>query len=300
MNKVGKLLVLSISLLVAGCDFSGGGIPSKTSKPTTSPTSAPTSEPSSTSISISTSEVPTSVPTSIPTSEPTSEQSSLPTSEIPTSESTSETSEQPTSVPTSETPTSESTTSVPTSELPLSTSSQPEEQHAYIPLNGDTLPFNDYGVAISDETSGYNNRDLLQNYMNECVGSELIVATSAKNCSIQTNNSDVYPVQPTLHFTIGTGKTIGSIMFYFTRGIKKAVIQCCAYHKYYSGAFNSVDVNSAVVFAGETHELPGEVGEEPEVFEFEATYETPVTSLKLANNSSDKGRVFIKSLELYY
>lgn len=267
MNKLSKLLlVLSLPAFLCSCELNSiieWFFPSSSD---TSQSSTSSSQSSSQSSSSSSS---------------TSQSSSSSSSSTSQSSSSSSSSSQ--------------TTSSSSSSSSSSQTSEPSKDHYIFHLSGMYLPFSNYGIQINNDASGYNNRDKLLESINEEVGFELVTSLNPSNITIQTQDGTA--TQSSLHLTIGTGKSAGSIQFNLSEYISKVVVRCSAYYKSWSGGLN-VDTEARLRIDKDTFFPPAAAEETPEIAEFEKEYSTSVNTFTLSNDEGGQ-RVFIESVELF-
>ena len=160
--------------------------------------------------------------------------------------------------------------------------------------SGSYLPFDDYGIHISDEASGYENRDSLKNAINTEVGKNLVSSLSASNCTILTD--DGTKNQQHLHLTIGTGSDGGYIQFDLSMNILKVQIEVIPYYK----QGYSLDTNSTVYIDNDEHKIASHSESSTQsLIPFDKTYSTAVNTFKLSNKLG-KQRFFIESVKVYY
>lgn len=266
MNKLSKLLlVLSLPALLCSCDLNSiieWFFPSSSDNSQSSSSSSQSSSQSSSS------------------SSSTSQSSSSSSSSTSQSSSSGSSSSQTTS---SLGPSSSSSTS------------EPSKDHFVFHLSGMYLPFSNYGIQINNDASGYNNRDKLLESINGEVGFELISSLNPSNITIQTQDGTA--TQSSLHLTIGTGKSAGSIQFNLSEYVSKVVVRCSAYYKSWSGGLN-VDTEARLRIDKDTFLPPASAEETPEIVEFEKEYSTSVNTFTLSNDEGGQ-RVFIESVELF-
>ena len=184
---------------------------------------------------------------------------------------------------TSTQPTSTTTTS--TKEIPSSC-----EFHTY----GAYLPFDNYGIHISDQLSGRENRDKLINSINTQVGKELVTSISADGCNIQTD--DGTSNKNHLHLTVGGGSDNGYIEFNLSISFIKIEVAVIAYYK---GEY-SLDTDSLIDIDGDSHAIPNDPSASTQQeHKFEKTYSGSPKKFKLSNHG-EKQRFFLESVTLFY
>ena len=215
---------------------------------------------------------------------------------VPGGQSSSQAESSSTATPTTE-PTGQSTTvtTAPTSS-PTSTTSHPDvSHHCSFNMYGTYLPFYQSGVNISDQASGYNNRDKLQAAINEQAGLEIVSTLSADTCTIQTDNGNTTD-QAHFHLTVGSGSASGYLLFSFSKDITKIVVSCRAYSK----TTGTIDTGAKIIIDNEEHNLPTETGVEIQPLQtYEKEYSTATKQIRIANDS-DHQRFFLETIELYY
>ena len=160
--------------------------------------------------------------------------------------------------------------------------------------SGTYLPFEKYGGHISDEASGYKNRDLIKDAINEEVGTTIINSLSASDCTILTDNGN--EEKEHYYLTVGTGSVGGYFQFTFVQKITKVKITVKPYYK--SGF--SIDTNATVYLDGEKHQIPNDGTNQPQASQtYEKTYSDPTLSIKLSNTEG-KQRFFLESVEVFF
>ena len=201
---------------------------------------------------------------------------------------------QPTSstsaVPSGE-PTSQPTTSV----QPTSTTEVAHNAKFY--MHGSYLPFEDYGIHVSDEASGYQNRDKIQEAVNTQVGFEIVSAMSADSCTILTDNGQ--KDKDHFHLAVGTGSKAGFVEFTFSKQVTKVVVEVSAYYKTYTGGV-SVDTDSKIIIADQEYLLPGDPSSQTqEVKTIAKEFTTSVNKIRFGNDAG-KQRFYLDSIEVFY
>lgn len=162
--------------------------------------------------------------------------------------------------------------------------------------SGSYLPFDNYGVHISDEASGYKNRDILQGGINTEAGFTLVSAISADGCNIQTDNGETQKEH--FHLSVGSGSAGGYIEFTFSKTFTRVAVSCIAYYKTYSGG-QSVDTDSTIIIDGDSHPIPNNPeATSQEAQTFEKTYSSAANKLKLSNITG-KQRFYIESVQIF-
>ena len=162
--------------------------------------------------------------------------------------------------------------------------------------SGSYLPFDSYGVHISNEASGYKNRDILLTGINTEAGFTLVSAISAMGCNIQTDNDESQ--KDHYHLCVGSGSSEGYIEFTFSKTFTKVAVNCIAYYKTYSGG-QSVDTDSTIIIDGDIHAIPNDPeATSQEVQTFEKTYSSAANMLKLSNITG-KQRFYIESIQIF-
>lgn len=161
-------------------------------------------------------------------------------------------------------------------------------------LSKSYLPFDNYGVHIGNDASGYQNRNALLVALNQQNEVGLITQLGADNCTILTD--DGTSEKEHLHLAVGTGSTAGYIEFDFRMKITKVSVEVMAYYK----TPYTVDADALVSINGEDHQIPSKAATEPQdAYTFEKTFSEPTEIIKLSNNA-EKQRFYIESLTIYY
>ena len=156
------------------------------------------------------------------------------------------------------------------------------------------LPFDNYGIHISDQLSGRENRDKLINSINTQVGKELVTSISADGCNIQTD--DGTSNKNHLHLTVGGGSDNGYIEFNLSISFIKIEVAVIAYYK---GEY-SLDTDSLIDIDGDSHAIPNDPSASTQQeHKFEKTYSGSPKKFKLSNHG-EKQRFFLESVTLFY
>ena len=161
-------------------------------------------------------------------------------------------------------------------------------------LSKSYLPFDNFGIHIGNDASGYQNRNALLVALNQQNEVGLITQLGANNCTILTD--DGTSEKEHLHLAVGTGSTAGYIEFDFRMKITKVSVEVMAYYK----TPYTVDTNALVSINGEDHQIPSKAATEPQdVYTFEKTFSDPTEIVKLSNNDEEQ-RFYVESLTIYY
>ena len=156
------------------------------------------------------------------------------------------------------------------------------------------MPFDNYGIHISDEASGYQYRDAIMDSINDEVGAKVIDSLSASNCTILTDNGEAD--KDHFYLTIGTGSSGGYFQFNFVKKITKIKISVKPYYK--SGY--SVDTGATVYLDNDKHEIPNDGTKQPQASQtYEKEFATAKHSVRL-HNDGEKQRFFLESVEVTF
>lgn len=159
---------------------------------------------------------------------------------------------------------------------------------------GEALPFDSYGINISDLNSEQGNRDTLMNSLNTQARSNIVSSISASNCHIQTD--DGTSVKSHFHLSVGSGSNSGYIQLNFSQILKKAVIEASGYYK----TGYSVDTNSKIIINGIEYNFTTLDKEpNPDVESFTVEYSEGVNYLRFANDDEGQ-RFYLDSIHLFF
>lgn len=164
-------------------------------------------------------------------------------------------------------------------------------------MHGSFLPFEDYGIHISDEASGYQNRDKILESVNTQAGFEIVSSMSAESCTILTDNGQKN--KDHFHLAVGTGSSAGFIEFTFSQQVTKVVVEASAYYKTYSGGA-SVDTDSKIIIADQEYKLPADPSTGvQELQTITKEFSSSVSKIRFGNDGG-KQRFYLDSIEVFY
>lgn len=156
------------------------------------------------------------------------------------------------------------------------------------------LPFDNYGIHVSDEASGYENRDAIKDAINHEVGFGLVNSISAHDCTILTD--DGTKNQEHLHLCVGTGSTDGGITFNVSIQVTKIVVTVIPYYK----TPYTVDTDATIYIDNDKFKIEVDSESDTQIESmYEKTYDTSVSSFTLSNKA-EKQRFYLESVTLYY
>ena len=162
---------------------------------------------------------------------------------------------------------------------------------------GEALPFDSYGINISDLNSEQGNRDTLMNSLNTQARSNIVNSISASNCHIQTDDDS--SVKSHFHLSVGSGSNSGYIQLNFSQILKKVVVEASGYYKHYSDGY-SVDTDAKIIINGIEYNFTTLDKEpNPDVETFTVEYSEGVNYLRFANDDEDQ-RFYLDSIHLFF
>ena len=198
-------------------------------------------------------------------------------------------------------PSSEPSTQVTTSTEPASTSTPTSttdiSHNVKFYMHGSYLPFENYGIPITDEASGYTHRDKLQQAINDQAGFDVVSSISADSCTILTDNGQTD--KDHFHLGVGTGKYSGYIEFTFSKQVTKVIVETSAYYKTYDGGA-SIDTDSKIIIADQEYTLPTDPSASSQpVQTITKEFSTSVSTIRFGNDAG-KQRFYLDSIEVFY
>lgn len=189
---------------------------------------------------------------------------------------------------------SKSTSLTTTSDADTNTSTKEIASSYTFYTSKEYLPFDNYGIHISNQSSGYQNRDKLKDSINTQVGTNLVTSLNVDGCNILTDDGTANKQH--LHLTVGGGSSSGYIEFALSINIIKVQIEVIAYYK----STFSLDVNSQVDIDGDIHAIPNDSSASTQqAYTFDKTYSNTPNKFKLSNHDEAQ-RFFLESVTLFY